>query len=86
MSGDLEQGRRAIQIVEEAGLSESIVRTLQGLLLIFDGELPEAVDALQLAVEEDPQAVPLPVVPGSLRITILAIGRWPRRQSRICQM
>jgi tetratricopeptide (TPR) repeat protein len=57
MSGDLEQGRQAIQTVETAGLPPVIVRTLRGLFLIFDGKLPEAVEVLRLAVDEDPESI-----------------------------
>ena len=33
------------------------MQTLRGLLLIFEGKPPEAVDALRLAIEKDPQSI-----------------------------
>ena len=57
ISGDLEQGRRAIQTAEAEGVSESAVRTLNGLSLMFSGKIPEAVEVLRIAVKNDPQSV-----------------------------
>ncbi len=57
ISGDLEQGRRAIQTAEAEGVSESAVRTLNALSLMFSGKIPEAVEVLRIAVKNDPQSV-----------------------------
>ncbi len=57
MNGDVEQGRQAIQTAEDAEVPKATVQTLHGLLLIFDGKLPEAVETLRLAIEEDPRGV-----------------------------
>ena len=74
MSGDVEQGRQAIQTVKEAGVPEATVQTLQGLLLIFDGKLPEAVDALRLAIEKDPQSI---LARSAWVIANSQFGDWP---------
>ena len=57
MGGDLRQGQRALQAVEDAGVERTTVQTLRGVCCFFDGKITQAIDELRAVLDEDPKNV-----------------------------